>query len=112
MVGDDDFTFGSTSIASGVPNPMTFTGSVWPVSFHVHACCGIILTLVQSCEEIETCEVQLRLHLPNTLLTFGWLAVQIPTMHRVHVNITNDDTPYLHLLMHANHVEPHVAVFY
>ena len=35
-VGDDDFSFGSTSIASGVPNPMTFTGSVWPVSMHVH----------------------------------------------------------------------------
>lgn len=31
-VGDDSFNFGSTSIASGVPNPMTFHGSVWPVS--------------------------------------------------------------------------------
>ena len=30
-IGDDSFTFGSP-IASGVPNPMTFTGSVWPVS--------------------------------------------------------------------------------
>ena len=28
---DDRFTF-STPIASGVPNPMTFSGSVWPVS--------------------------------------------------------------------------------
>ena len=32
-IGDDDFTF-SSPIASGVPNPMTFTGSVWPVSMH------------------------------------------------------------------------------
>ena len=30
-IGDDSFSF-STPIASGVPNPMTFTGSVWPVS--------------------------------------------------------------------------------
>ena len=32
-VGDDDFSF-ATPIASGVPNPMTFTGSVWPVSIY------------------------------------------------------------------------------
>ena len=31
-IGDDSFNFGSTSIANGVPNPMTFTGSVWRVS--------------------------------------------------------------------------------
>jgi hypothetical protein len=30
-IGDDSFTF-SSPIASGVPNPMTFSGSVWPVS--------------------------------------------------------------------------------
>ena len=30
-IGGDSFTF-SSPIASGVPNPMTFTGSVWPVS--------------------------------------------------------------------------------
>ena len=34
-VGDDDFNFGSSSIASGVPNPLVFTGSVWPVYLHV-----------------------------------------------------------------------------
>ena len=32
-IGDDDFSL-RTPIASGVPNPMTFTGSVWPVSMH------------------------------------------------------------------------------
>ena len=32
-IGDDDFTF-SSPIASGVPNPMTFNGSVWPVSWY------------------------------------------------------------------------------
>ena len=31
-IGDDSFNFGATQIASGVPNPMPFTGSVWPVS--------------------------------------------------------------------------------
>ena len=31
-IGDDSFSFGSTSVASGVPNPMVFTGSVWRVS--------------------------------------------------------------------------------
>ena len=31
-VGDDSFSFGSTRIASGVTNPMRFTGSRWPVS--------------------------------------------------------------------------------
>ena len=31
-IGDDSFNFGSTRIANGVPNPMPFTGSVWPVS--------------------------------------------------------------------------------
>ena len=31
--GGDDISFGGSSIAPGVPNPMTFTGSsVWPVS--------------------------------------------------------------------------------
>ena len=30
-IGDNNFTFGSESIARGVPNPMTFTGTVWPV---------------------------------------------------------------------------------
>ena len=30
-IGDDSFTF-RIPIASGVPNPMTFTGSVWPIS--------------------------------------------------------------------------------
>lgn len=30
-IEDDSFTF-SSPIASGVPNPMTFNGSVWPVS--------------------------------------------------------------------------------
>ena len=34
-IGDDSFTF-SSPIAAGVPNPMTFTGSVWPVSKLVH----------------------------------------------------------------------------
>lgn len=33
-IGDDSFSFGSSSIASGVPNPMSFTGSVWPVSIY------------------------------------------------------------------------------
>ena len=32
-IGDDSFSF-RTPIASGVPNPMTFTGSVWPVSHY------------------------------------------------------------------------------
>lgn len=36
VVGDDDFSFGSTRISNGVPNPMMFTGSVWPVSTHMH----------------------------------------------------------------------------
>ena len=31
-IGDDAFTFGSSSIASGVPNPMIFRGSIWEVS--------------------------------------------------------------------------------
>ena len=30
-IGDDSFTF-SSPIVNGVPNPMTFSGSVWPVS--------------------------------------------------------------------------------
>ena len=30
-IGDDSFTF-SSPITNGVPNPMTFSGSVWPVS--------------------------------------------------------------------------------
>lgn len=34
-IGDDSFNFGSTRIASGVPNPMTFQGSVWPVSSYI-----------------------------------------------------------------------------
>ena len=29
---DSSFNFGTNSISSGVPNPMTFRGSVWPVS--------------------------------------------------------------------------------
>ena len=52
-VGDDDFSFGSTSIASGVPNPMTFTGSVWPVSFffyfYVHVDYTVIMCLGTCC---------------------------------------------------------------
>lgn len=32
IVGGDDFIFGSSQIASGVPNPMTFSGNFWPVS--------------------------------------------------------------------------------
>ena len=32
MVGDDSFSFNSSHIASGVTNPMRFTGSQWPVS--------------------------------------------------------------------------------
>ena len=36
-IGGDSFNFGSTSIASGVANPMVFTGSVWPVSVHVRS---------------------------------------------------------------------------
>lgn len=31
-IGDDSFTFSTPNLASGVPNPMTFSGSVWPVS--------------------------------------------------------------------------------
>ena len=31
-VGDDDFSF-ATPLDSGVPNPMAFTGNIWPVSF-------------------------------------------------------------------------------
>ena len=31
-IGDDSFTFSTPNLASGVPNPMTFAGSVWPVS--------------------------------------------------------------------------------
>ena len=34
-IEDDSFTF-SSPIASGVPNPMTFNGSVWPVSHILH----------------------------------------------------------------------------
>lgn len=34
-IGGDDITFSSPSIANGVPNPMTFSGSFWPVSFSV-----------------------------------------------------------------------------
>ena len=40
-IGGDSFTF-STPIASGVPNPMTFNGSVWPVS---HNYCITIMKL-------------------------------------------------------------------
>ena len=29
---DDNFDFGDSSIVDGVPNPMVFDGSVWPVS--------------------------------------------------------------------------------
>lgn len=35
-IGDDSFNFGGSSIASGVPNPMPFSGSVWPVSIRPH----------------------------------------------------------------------------
>ena len=35
-IEDDSFTF-SSPIASGVPNPMIFTGSVWPVSHIMQA---------------------------------------------------------------------------
>ena len=31
-IGDDSFSFSTPNLASGVPNPMTFAGSVWPVS--------------------------------------------------------------------------------
>ena len=31
-IGGDSFRFGTTRIASGVPNPMTFRGSGWPVT--------------------------------------------------------------------------------
>ena len=34
-IGDDSFTFSTPNLASGVPNPMTFTGSVWPVSIRL-----------------------------------------------------------------------------
>lgn len=30
-IGDDSFNFGNPTLARGVPNPMVFTGSVWPV---------------------------------------------------------------------------------
>ena len=30
-IGDDSFIFSTPNLASGVPNPMTFAGSVWPV---------------------------------------------------------------------------------
>ena len=32
---DDTFDFRSASIDDGVPNPMTFDGDLWPVSFSV-----------------------------------------------------------------------------
>ena len=34
FIGDDFFYFGTSQIANGVPNPMVFTGSEWPVSCH------------------------------------------------------------------------------
>ena len=40
VIGGDDFSF-ATPIDSGVPNPMTFTGNIWPVrEFNVCYCSG------------------------------------------------------------------------
>ena len=49
-IGDDSFSFSTPNLASGVPNPMTFTGSVWPVSkqkdFHTWKAIIYIVSLV------------------------------------------------------------------
>ena len=33
-VGGDNIIFSSINIATGVPNPMTFRGDIWPVSYN------------------------------------------------------------------------------
>ena len=49
-IGDDSFSFGSSSIDSGVPNPLVFTGNVWPVSrsYDSHVM-RIVLLRIRSC---------------------------------------------------------------
>ena len=46
--GGDDISFGSSNIAPGVPNPLTFTGSsAWPVSIaRIDGILSIIVTCI------------------------------------------------------------------
>ena len=53
--GDDSFTFGTATLASGVPNPMTFSGSVWPVRV-LHSMIVESLVICMSVSSLCSCE--------------------------------------------------------